>query len=324
MAWVAHDLCQGVKLGFMLNLVWLRALVTVSETGSINQAAAKLGYTTPALSQQLAKLESNVGHQLLLRKSYGCELTAAGQTLVSHAQGIFERIADAEDDIARLSDSQEGRCVIGCFATAGISLVPPVLRQLQQFLSGVSIELQEIEPPAGLKALADGKIDFAISHRYSHGEQVQVPAGVIEEPIGTDEILAVAGIGSRLASAAEPVDWVDLAKEPLVCGPPELADRIALEAVFEKLGLGAPHITHETANYEIAARLAEQNLGVAFIPRMGPWNPAARIKALRVHGPCLYRTITIAWRERYPTAPVVALRRLFKRAVALNGSALAS
>lgn len=303
----------------MLNLARLQALVAVSDTGSINRAAARLQYTTPALSQQLAKLENEVGHQLLVRKSTGCELTSAGRTLVGHARAIFERIADAEDDVAQLSGSHTGRCVIGSFATAGVRLVPPVLRRLQQLLPGVNIELLEIEPPGSLKALAEGKIDFAISHRYSHGPQPQVPSGVIEEPIIHDEILAVAGTDSRLASAIEPVEWPDVAKEPLICGPTDLADRIALEAVFSQLDLGQPHITHETANYDIATRLTEENLGVAFIPRMGLWSPAGRIKALQLREPEFSRLITIAWRERYTGATVVALRRLFKRAVAADG-----
>lgn len=303
----------------MLNLVRLQALVAVSDTGSINRAAAKLRYTTPALSQHLAKLEDEVGHQLLIRKSTGCELTPGGRTLVGHARGIFERIADAEDDVARLSGAQIGRCVIGTFATAGVRLVPAVLRRLQQMLPGVNISLLEIEPPGSLRAIAEGRIDFAISHRYSHGPQSPIPAGVVEEPIIYDEILAVTGVDSHLAAAAEPVEWSDVAEESLICGPADLADRVALEAVFSQLGLGQPRITHETANYDIATRLTEENLGVAFIPRMGLSSPAGRIKSFRLQHPEFSRVVTIAWRERYPGATVVALRRLFKRAVAADG-----
>jgi DNA-binding transcriptional LysR family regulator len=300
----------------MLNLVRLSALVAVSETGSITQAAARFQCTTPALSQQLAKLESDVGHQLLIRKSTGCQLTPAGQTLVDHAHGIFERIADAEEDLSRLSDFQTGRCVIGSFATAGIRLIPPVLARFQRLLPGVSVELQEVEPPGGLHMLASGEIDFALSHIYSHGAQPTVPESVVQEPISSEEILAVTGADTVLASVTEPIDWSALAEEPLICGPPDLADRVALEAIFALLELGKPRITHETANYDIAYRLAEENLGVALIPRMALWNSTGRVKAHKLRGPGFSRTITIAWRARYPTAPVIALRRLFKRAVA--------
>ena len=79
----------------MYDLTRLATLVAVSETGSINQAAARLGYTPPAVSQQLTKLEREVGMPLLVRSRRGVELTAAGQTLVEYARRIMETLDEA-------------------------------------------------------------------------------------------------------------------------------------------------------------------------------------------------------------------------------------
>jgi DNA-binding transcriptional LysR family regulator len=298
----------------MLNLERLTALVAVEEAGSITQAASGLNVTAPALSQKLSKLERDVGHQLLIRKSTGCELTQVGRTLVQHARSIFELVSDAERDLARLSGFGAGRCVIGSFATAGVHLVPPVLAQFQKLLPGIVVELREFEPPNGLLALGEGRIDFTLSHIYSHGPQPVTPDGVVEEEIATEEILVLAGTQTRLASATGAIDWRVLAEEPLICGSPTLADRIALEGVFDKLGLGRPRVTYETSNYEIACRLAEENLGVALVPRMALMRSTGRATIHNLRPPGFRRTITIAWRDRYPTAPVTVLRRLFKRA----------
>lgn len=297
----------------MLDLGRLAALVAVSDAGSITRGAARLKFTAPALSQQLSKLESTLGTQLLIRKSTGCELTTAGQVLVQHARVIFECVAEAEEDLARLSDLHTERCVIGSFATAGVHLVPPVLAEFQRLLPGIRVELQELEPPEGLRALGAGEIDFTVSHIYSHGPEPVQPEGVVEEAIITEEILVVAGNRMSLAYVPDSCGWRDLVGQPLICGRAGLADRDALEAVFTELELGTPTVTHETSNYDIACRLAEENLGIALVPRMALLRPAGALSVRSLNKPGFHRTITIAWRDRYQTAAVMALRRLFKR-----------
>ena len=76
----------------MLNVGRLRVLGEVAHRGSISAAAVALDYTQSAVSQQIAALEAETGLTLLERHPRGVTLTAAGQTLVGHAEGILARL----------------------------------------------------------------------------------------------------------------------------------------------------------------------------------------------------------------------------------------
>ena len=80
----------------MLNVTRLRVLKEVAYRGSVSGAAEALSYTQSAISQQIATLEAEAGMALLERHPRGVSLTAAGQTLLGHAEGILARL-DAAD-----------------------------------------------------------------------------------------------------------------------------------------------------------------------------------------------------------------------------------
>lgn len=79
----------------------LALLVEVVEQGSITSAAELMMYTPSAVSQQLRKLEQEVGQPLLNRRSRGVVPTEAGQVLAGHARKIVEQMMAAQADLAR-------------------------------------------------------------------------------------------------------------------------------------------------------------------------------------------------------------------------------
>jgi DNA-binding transcriptional LysR family regulator len=296
----------------MLDLRRIAALIAVADTGSITQAANRLNFTPPAMSQQLAKLEKEIGSQLLIRRTNGCGLTPAGELLVKYGRDLLDQVGAVEDELALLSGNYAERCVIGSFATAGINIMPSVLSDLRGQFPGMKVQLVEMEPPDGLFAVAAGTIDFAVSHRYSGVQEPAVPEGVTEERIAEEEILVVVRERSGRPALPEPMTWPALSEQPLICGSPPMADRIALEATFESLGLGAPRVSYETANYDVALRLVEEDLGVALIPSMALPSGRAGTAVRRLTGPAFTRAITIAWRDGQPSAAVRVLRSLLR------------
>uniref|UniRef100_UPI0015EF4C61 LysR family transcriptional regulator n=1 Tax=Streptomyces albidus (ex Kaewkla and Franco 2022) TaxID=722709 RepID=UPI0015EF4C61 len=106
----------------------LRAVVT---SGSVTAAAANLGYTPSAVSQQVAALEKEAGTPLLERVGRGVRPTAAGQLLTEHAAVIGKHVAAAESALADLREGRTGRLSIQYFASAGASLVAPALARLR-------------------------------------------------------------------------------------------------------------------------------------------------------------------------------------------------
>src|SRR3954471_21070648 len=123
----------------------LAALVAVAEAGSITRAAARLGYTAPALSQQLAKLEREAGSELLVRTHRGARLTAAGEVLVTHARRALDEMDRARLELSQLRGLSGGRLRIGTFTTAGIHLLPPVLTAFRREHPEVELRVAEYE-----------------------------------------------------------------------------------------------------------------------------------------------------------------------------------
>src|ERR1700691_2118123 len=100
----------------MLNVGRLRVLKEVAYQGSISGAAETLSYSQSAVSQQIATLESEAGMALLERHPRGVSLTAAGQTLVGHAEGILARLDAAEAALSAIAGLRGGRRRVASFA----------------------------------------------------------------------------------------------------------------------------------------------------------------------------------------------------------------
>src|ERR1700752_4916873 len=100
---------MNAKLSFMLDVRRLRVLHAVSAYGSVTAAAAALGYSAPAVSQQLATLEREVGMRLTERAGRGIELTPAAAILVGHTAALLARLDAAESDPPALRDRVRGR-----------------------------------------------------------------------------------------------------------------------------------------------------------------------------------------------------------------------
>jgi LysR family transcriptional activator of glutamate synthase operon len=93
----------------------LALLVEVVEQGSITAAAELMMYTPSAVSQQLRKLEQEVGQPLLNRRSRGVVPTEAGQVLAGHARKIVGQMRAAQSDLDQIAGLKRGSLTIGTF-----------------------------------------------------------------------------------------------------------------------------------------------------------------------------------------------------------------
>src|ERR1039458_1327333 len=98
----------------MLNLSRLQVLCEVIGRGSFSAAAEALSYTQSAVSQSIARLEAETGTTLVVRDRRGVPPTAAGTTLVEHAEAIFAQVEAAEADLAAVLGLRAGRLEVGC------------------------------------------------------------------------------------------------------------------------------------------------------------------------------------------------------------------
>jgi len=154
------DSWLGVELRHFL------ALEAVAREGSFGKAAAALGYTQSAVSQQIAALERIVGQRLVERPGgpRPVSLTEAGRLLLVHADAIAARIAAAQADLTALSEGQVGTLRVGVFQSVGQRILPEVMRRFLASWPDVKVTLTESADDVELLGLVErGGLDLTFS-----------------------------------------------------------------------------------------------------------------------------------------------------------------
>ncbi|MEU9167981.1 LysR family transcriptional regulator [Streptomyces sp. NPDC048420] len=291
----------------------LAALVAVAEAGSITRAAERLGYTPPALSQQLAKLEREAGTALLVRHHRGARLTGAGELLVARARRVLDELDRARHELARLTGLSGGTLRLGTFQTAGIQLLPPVLSAFHRAHPDVELEVAFHEPPAGVAAVAAGEIDLALTHTYEPAEPSPLPATLSEESLLTEELVLVTAPGHALAAGSTRLPLAELAGEPLISMAPDHPARREVEAVLARAG-ATPSVLVATPGYALVCALASAGLGVGVVPEMVARTAATPVGTRLLEGGALRRTISVVHRTGEAAPAADAFRALLRGA----------
>ncbi len=249
----------------MLNVGRLRVLSEVISHGSFSAAAESLSYTQSAVSQAIARLEAETGATLVVRDRSGVRPTAAGATLLDHADAIFAQIDAAEADLAAVLGVRRGRLRMASFPSAGATLMPLAIATFRERHPDVSLTLAEGEPEEIAPRLRGGEFDLALLFEFP-GVRERPGAGLrtvflLEDPMHV-------ALPSDHALAAKPAltladlrdqDWVQTsASSPCA----RHVVRSCLAAGFE------PHVTFESDDYETVQGLVAAGVGVALIPRL--------------------------------------------------------
>ena len=152
----------------MLNLERLRTLDALARHGSVSGAADGLHVTTSAVSQQMAKLEREVGQQLLAKNGRGVRLTDAGQLLADHAARILSQVELAQSDIEAQRGQVVGEVRIGAFPTAARGLLPAALTSLRSDHPELRVRSRELEPEQAIREVIRGDLDLAVVLDWSN------------------------------------------------------------------------------------------------------------------------------------------------------------
>ncbi|MET9664809.1 LysR family transcriptional regulator [Streptomyces sp. NPDC006475] len=286
----------------MLDVRRMQVLRAVVTSGSVTAAAANLGYTPSAVSQQVAALEKQAGTALLERVGRGVQPTAAGRLLTEHAGVISRNIAEAETALADLREGRTGRLAVRYFATAGGTIVAPALADLRHTHPGVQIDLRLIDPEDPLPEVKHGRADLAVV--------VQLPDRPREDVrlvhLLDDPYRAVLPKGHPLASRRV-IDLADLAAERWIGsewpGP-------CLDVVLGACGAAGftPDIVVQSEDYATAQGFVAAGLGVGLMPRIGLGSRHPGVVVRKVRRPEPVRAIHAAVRESSLSQP--ALRAL--------------
>jgi len=249
-----------------LNTNRLKILREVAARGTITAAAEALYLTPPAVSHQLAKLESEVGVPLLERTARSIKLTGPGRRLVEHAETILADCETALADVEALAGEVGGTVVISVFQTAAQSIALPALAGLRGRFPALELSIRELEPYRALPALRAGQIDIALSHEWDYVPFTADPSitryDLLKEPSGV-----LRPPGHPLALGGGPVRLNDLAGENWCVAQESAASREAVERVAQAAGF-EPHVILESNYFRAIGSAVEAGIGVGVAPLM--------------------------------------------------------
>jgi DNA-binding transcriptional LysR family regulator len=239
----------------------LRAFALVCDLGSISAAAAVLGYTQSAVSQQLAALEREVGAALVDRAQRPLRASHAGAVLRPHVDRVLAAVGGAE---AVAEDLRGGtsRLRLAAFTSALSSFVPAAVRDLRRAHPELVVQVLQLETHEAVERLAAGDADLAVVH-YMPGVAVPETPGVQRRRLLIDDLYIVLPAGHRLARRGA-VSIADLEKEPLILprrDTPAGRFRSVVEYLCAEAGF-APRVAYELDDLPAVQAFVAAGIGV--------------------------------------------------------------
>ncbi len=249
----------------MDDLRLLRVLREVALRGSFSAAADVLGYTQPAVSQQIARLEKQTGVRLLHRDARTVRLTPAGEVLVRRAGRILEEVAAAEAELGEVAAQARGRLRVAAFSTAAGTIVPQAVARFRARRPAVDVRLSVIDPPQSIPAVRHGDLEIAITEEAGFSGEVDT-SGLRQELLLDDPLFAALPASHPLARHPT-VALADLAGEDWMivqgtdyCGDGNVVRDACRAAGFEPRALQSAH------DYFAILGLVASGMGVALVP----------------------------------------------------------
>jgi molybdate transport repressor ModE-like protein len=300
------DRWLGVELRHFL------ALEAVARTGSFAKAAASLGYTQSAVSQQIAALERMVGQRLVERPGgpKPVSLTEAGRLLLTHADAIAARVAAAQADLDALGKGEAGTLQVGVFQSVGQRILPELMRRYLGAWPEVEVTLTESADDEELLALVErGELDLT----FADLPLIDGPFEWVE--LLRDPYVLVVAADSPLAGREKPPTLREIADLDLISHK-HCRTVKRLEPMF---GMPLDFVFRSDHNQTVQALVAA-GVGSALVPRltMDPEDPTTAMIDMPKLPP---RVIALAGhRDRYRTPAARAFVETAEEVTAELGS----
>ncbi|MGO9903299.1 MAG: LysR family transcriptional regulator [Solirubrobacteraceae bacterium] len=287
-----------------MEVAQLRYLVALAEELSFTRAAAREHIAQPALSQQIRRLEEEVGLALADRTTRSVSITPAGELLLVRARRILAELASAKAELEGLRGVQTGHLTIGAMPTMGpvdISLPlaifherhPLVELTVREALSEELAEMLRVDVLDLAFLSVTGRIE---SHGLSHGLGLH--------RLLSEELVVMLPRDHRLARRQR-IRMAELADETFVSYREGARLREILFAAARQTGF-EPKVTLESSESQPIRALVRRGMGVAIVPRSDAVGPGPDVAVATLTEPALVRDITLAWREGRRHSPAAS------------------
>ncbi|ASU83166.1 hypothetical protein CDO52_10575 [Nocardiopsis gilva YIM 90087] len=277
-----------------MELRQLDYFIAVAEERHFTRAAERVLVAQPAISQQIRRLEAELGEPLFRRDRRSVSLTAAGEALLPHARAILGEATNAKESISALSGLLTGSLAVGLVQPLPDQRVLELLGAFHRRHPQIRLSLREDETDALLNALATGMLDIAV-----------IGQGPADPPLPDEmrpHVIAREGVGVALhpdhpLARRESLSLSGIRDEPIVTAPRGSKLRTNLERACRDAGF-TPNVVAETRDLSLIRQLVLQRIGVAVLPVSAFAGPP-RTAQVPLTKPSLERRIVLATRPQH-------------------------
>ncbi|MEH6435187.1 LysR family transcriptional regulator [Massilia sp. DD77] len=269
-----------------IDLKQLKYFLAVAEEKSFSRAAERLHISQPPLSQQIMKLESELGVRLFTRTTRSFELTVAGKALMVEAAELLAKMRMTIDTIRQIDRGEVGRLRVGIVGSAMWGPIPGLLEQFQSQFPRVTWTIHELGPNDQWEALRNRQIDVGFWREPRIEPEVLKQAN-LRQDLCFPENVCVAMNEKHPLAAQDAIELIDIANEPMLTlhltqsAEPRYLIQCCVNAGFE------PMIFQEAAEPQTLLAMVGAGLGVALLPettgRIG-W-PGVKFMPIRTNAP---------------------------------------
>ena len=140
----------------------MRIFWAVSQAQSYTKASKMLGLAQPSLSQQISKLEDELGSKLFERNAGKINLTEAGQFLYSKTETILANIEETEEGLKEFSENTRGVIKIGMLSSVARNILPPSVKIFSRIYPNIEINVMEVAPAEAIDLLYARQLNVAV------------------------------------------------------------------------------------------------------------------------------------------------------------------
>jgi LysR family hydrogen peroxide-inducible transcriptional activator len=265
-----------------MELHQLRYFCAVAETGSFSRAAEQSHVSQPSLSQQIMKLEDELGARLFDRLGRSVRLTDLGKTFLPRARAVLRELEAARGDVVEGKDFIGGSINVGVIPTVAPYFLPPRLTAFSRKFSQVRLTIVEEITPVLLDRLRAGTIDVAILALPIRGHEFDA------FPLLTERLFAVLPKKHKLASR-QSLTLKDLRAEPFLLLRDGHCFRDTAVAACDRARLH-PQIVFESGQFSSLLSMVGAGMGVSIVPEMA-MEKKSRCRYIRIADEQAVRTI---------------------------------
>jgi LysR family hydrogen peroxide-inducible transcriptional activator len=268
-----------------MELHQLRYFCAVAEAGSFSRAAEQSHVSQPSLSQQIMKLEDELGARLFDRLGRSVRLTETGQTFLPRARAVLRELEAARGDVAEQKDSVGGSVTIGVIPTVAPYFLPQRLTRFSRKYPQVQLTVIEEITPALLELLRASRVDLAILALPIRGHEFET------FPLLTEPLFATLPRDHKLAKRRA-LSLKDLRSQPFLLLRDGHCFRDTAVAACDRARLH-PQIIFESGQFSSLLSMVGAGMGVSIVPEMAI-DKKSRCCFVRLDDPAADRTIGAA------------------------------